>query len=217
MKIFDRWFLIGQLFLWLAVALITRFAWIAAHPPSWLWITCYASLGFIITTLLLPLLKITHPKPILKQCLYSFVISIIAGLLWRFLFNIVEYQILESANNQFKFWGYFHNGKAAVTQILLWVCGYWGIYYYQNYRRQQLRTEVALLENKAAQLKLLQYQINPHFLFNVLGNLDTLLLKKDNDKARKMLNQLTQYLRSGLEKEPCLSVSLTEELDRVRG
>lgn len=217
MKVFDKWFLFGQLFLWIAVALITRFAWLAAHPPSWFWIGCYAVLGYVISTLLLPVLTTIHSHKPLQQCIYSLVIAVAAGLLWRILFNVVEYHLLESANNQFKFWGYLHNGKSAVTQILLWICGYWGIYYYQNYRRQQLRAEVAELEAKAAQLSLLQYQLNPHFLFNVLGNLDTLLLKKDNDTARKMLNQLTKYLRTSLEDEPQVSASLNEEIERIRG
>jgi hypothetical protein len=216
MKVLDKWFLIGQLFLWLSVALITRFAWISAYPPSWFWIGCYAILGFVISSFLLPVLASIHPRPVLQQCIYSLIIAVVAGLLWRVLFNVLEYHLLESANNQFKFWGYLHNGKSAVTQMLLWVCGYWGIYYYQNYRRQQLRAEVSELEKKAAQLALLQYQINPHFLFNVLGSLDTLLLKKDSEKARKMLARLTQYLRTSLENEPSVAVSLTEEVQRIK-
>jgi len=215
-KMFDRWFLLGQLFLWFAVALITRFSWIATYPPSWLWITCYVTLGFSTSVMLVPLLKSIQIRTILQQCIYSLGIAIFAGLLWRVMFNILEYHVLESTNNQFQFWGYFHNGKSAVTQMILWVCGYWGVYYYRHYRHQQQRTEIAELETKAAQLALLQYQINPHFLFNILGNLDTLLLKKDNEKARKMLNQLTRYLRSSLENDPKETVSLTDEIKQIK-
>jgi two-component system LytT family sensor kinase len=216
MKLYDKWFLSGQLFLWLSVALVTRFAWIAAHPPSWLWIFAYTGLGLLISSLVFPLLKILGEKSFFQQIFFSLIVAIAAGLIWRVLFNIVEYHLLESANNQFEFWGYFHNGKSAVTQLLLWVVAYWGIFYYHNYWHQKHRAELAELETKAALLKLLQYQINPHFLFNVLGNLDTLLLKKDVAIARQMLTRLTDYLRVSLESEPSIAVTLDAELARVR-
>jgi len=143
-------------------------------------------------------------------------LAVVFGLGWRLIFNVIEYHVLESANNAFKFWGYFHNGKSTAMQLLVWSAAYWVLHYYKQFLQQQNRARRAELESKAATLKLLQYQINPHFLFNVLGSLDTLLLKNSSAEARIMLGKLTRYLRTSLESEPSVSIALPHEIERVR-
>jgi len=143
------------------------------------------------------------------------VFSILLGLMWRMVFNIVEYHLLESANNQFKFWGYFHNGKSAVTQLLVWSGGFWVLHYYHQYQNQQQQTQQAKFEAESATLKMLEYQLNPHFLFNVLASMDTLLLKENTYQARKMLERLTDFLRSSLEHQPQVAVTLQREMQRI--
>lgn len=82
-------------------------------------------------------------------------------------------------------------------------------------RKEQVKT----LENEKnilqARLKLLQAQIEPHFLFNTLANIEG-LLADDVDTAREMLHNLTIYLRGSLEKGRKTETSLKEELDMVR-
>ena len=66
-----------------------------------------------------------------------------------------------------------------------------------------------------SRLKLLQAQIEPHFLFNTLANIEG-LQKKDGATARAMLNNLTCYLRTGLKKSRKTSIKLKEELTTIR-
>ncbi|HIP40436.1 MAG TPA: hypothetical protein EYG88_13890 [Desulfocapsa sulfexigens] len=79
--------------------------------------------------------------------------------------------------------------------------------------------QVKTLENEKnilqARLKLLQAQIEPHFLFNTLANIEG-LLADDVDTAREMLRNLTFYLRGSLEKGRKTETSLKEELEMVR-
>ena len=208
-------FLSSQFLLWLGIAIITRFVWIAAIPPTWAWISIYVLLGFIFSSLLYLIYKRIIDSSILKQVTTVIVCSVLLGLGWRVIFNIVEYHILESANNQFKFWGYFHNGKSAVTQLLVWSGGFWALHYYHQYLNQQQQTRQAKLEAESATLKMLEYQLNPHFLFNVLASMDTLLLKEDSYQARKMLERLTDFLRSSLEHQPQIAVTLQKEIQRI--
>jgi sensor histidine kinase YesM len=82
--------------------------------------------------------------------------------------------------------------------------------------RQQ---QTALLAQTAAQqtkteLKLLQQQINPHFLFNTLNNLYALTLKKSND-ASKAVMQLSNLLRYTVYKGQYSKVYLFEEIDYI--
>jgi two-component system LytT family sensor kinase len=64
-----------------------------------------------------------------------------------------------------------------------------------------------------AELKLLQAQVNPHFLFNTLNTI-AIITKRDAEKARELLLQLSKFLRINLKRTSGL-VTLGEELDHV--
>ncbi len=66
-----------------------------------------------------------------------------------------------------------------------------------------------------AELKVLQAQIEPHFLFNTLANIEG-LLNSDLSKAKEMLQNLTFYLRTSLNKSRRERISLYEEMEMVR-
>ncbi|MDR9831128.1 sensor histidine kinase [Vibrio sp. FNV 38] len=64
-----------------------------------------------------------------------------------------------------------------------------------------------------AEIKLLQAQINPHFLFNALNTISA-VIRKDPTKARSLIQHLSQFFRSNL-KQNIESVSLRDELAHV--
>jgi sensor histidine kinase YesM len=64
----------------------------------------------------------------------------------------------------------------------------------QQEKQKRTQSEQALLESK---LLLLQAQINPHFLFNTLANIDA-YIDDFPDKAKKLLSDYTQFLRHSL-------------------
>jgi hypothetical protein len=66
-----------------------------------------------------------------------------------------------------------------------------------------------------AELKLLQAQIEPHFLFNTLSTI-VQLVTENPEGARKMLLDLTNYLRGSLRRTRAGATSLGEELELVR-
>ncbi|WP_288841579.1 sensor histidine kinase [uncultured Deefgea sp.] len=66
----------------------------------------------------------------------------------------------------------------------------------------------------AAQLAMLQAQIEPHFLFNTLANLHS-LIARDPVLAQTMLEHLNDYLRASLKRTRQSATSLAEELDLV--
>lgn len=96
--------------------------------------------------------------------------------------------------------------------ILTWAGFYFGINYYLTLRDE---TERALQYGRLAdqaQLKMLRYQLNPHFLFNTLNAISTLVLSQQNKHANKMLTQLSSFLRYSLDSDPLQKTSLAEEL-----
>ncbi len=89
----------------------------------------------------------------------------------------------------------------------------------RNTENQLQEEQIKLLksEKNALQMRLslLQAQIEPHFLFNTLANVEG-LLRQDVDSAEAMLQNLTRYLRSSLSKSRKSSVSLKEEMEMIR-
>jgi LytS/YehU family sensor histidine kinase len=63
-----------------------------------------------------------------------------------------------------------------------------------------------------AQLKMLRYQLNPHFLFNTLNAISTLILEHDTAHANQMVTRLSRFLRYSLDNDPMQRVSLDQEL-----
>ena len=82
-------------------------------------------------------------------------------------------------------------------------------------REEQLHRESAARALAEAELKLLQAQIEPHFLFNTLSNV-VQLVDEDPPRARRMLMNLTSYLRGSLRRTRAGATTLGEELDLVR-
>ena len=82
---------------------------------------------------------------------------------------------------------------------------------------QEEHIERLTLEKKTveAHLRLLQAQIEPHFLFNTLSTILS-LIDTDPPKSKRMLEDLTQYLRSSLSTMRRPSATLGEEVDLVR-
>jgi len=67
-----------------------------------------------------------------------------------------------------------------------------------------------------AQLRMLHYQINPHFLFNTLNAISTLVLDKRNAQAESMLLRLAGFLRYSLDRQPTELANLNAELEAQR-
>jgi two-component system, LytTR family, sensor kinase len=64
-----------------------------------------------------------------------------------------------------------------------------------------------------AELRSLRYQVNPHFLFNTLNSLSSLVIKGDNARAEEMIQSLSGFYRTSLSSDPLDDVSLIEEVE----
>ncbi|MCL6729530.1 sensor histidine kinase [Sphingomonas hankyongi] len=85
---------------------------------------------------------------------------------------------------------------------------------------EALRVErrLAVAENAAqvAQVRALRYQVNPHFLFNTLNSLSSLVMTGRTDRAETMLLALSTFFRTSLSLDPTAEVTLAEEIDLQR-
>ena len=69
---------------------------------------------------------------------------------------------------------------------------------------------------RAAELRSLRYQVNPHFLFNTLNSLSALILTGKNERAEAMVESIANFYRQSLTSEPTVDVALDEEFELQR-
>lgn len=102
--------------------------------------------------------------------------------------------------------------------IWLFFFGAWSAFYSalvaqgraHDLRRQASAAEAAA---QAAQVRALRYQVNPHFLFNTLNSLSSLVMTGRTDRAEAMLLALSTFFRTSLSLDPGADVSLAEEIE----
>jgi LytS/YehU family sensor histidine kinase len=75
-------------------------------------------------------------------------------------------------------------------------------------REQEFRSAA-----KAAELRSLRYQVNPHFLFNTLNSLSALVMTGKADRAEMMIQTISRFYRHSLADEPTGDVYLEDEFD----
>lgn len=102
------------------------------------------------------------------------------------------------------------------TSLGAWSALYFAINYFLQLEEQNDR--VLRLEAQAAssQLAMLRYQLNPHFLFNTLNSISTLVLLKQTEPANAMLSRLSAFLRYTLANEPTAQVTLAQEIETLK-
>ena len=111
------------------------------------------------------------------------------------------------------FLGYFY---IDATLLGAWSALYYAINYYLRVEEQN--DQLIRLESQAtqAQLAMLRYQLNPHFLFNTLNSISTLVLLKQTEPANAMLSRLSSFLRYTLVNKPSASVTVAQEVETLK-
>lgn len=149
--------------------------------------------------------------------------AIVFALIWSALRLILFMLMTGEGNLWADFGGWLF---PSLFVFFTWAALYHGIKYYQFLQREQevavraesaqrqeaLKRIKAEAEAKEAQMQLLRYQLNPHFLFNTLNSVSALVTSGRAGDANKMLLNLSTFLRFSLERESILMTTLREEL-----
>jgi len=111
---------------------------------------------------------------------------------------------------------YFEGILTSFYLLLCWSGLYFGIKYYQMFQAEtQKLLQVSAIAHQS-QLKMLRYQLNPHFLFNTLNAISTLILERQTDLANKMVTRLSSFLRYSLDSDPMAKVNMEAEIKALQ-
>ena len=150
---------------------------------------------------------------------------------WTLLLSLIAVALASAAFSVIETWshatflkpGFRPIGVQFLGAILLdfallaaWAALYYGINYYLLLEEEIDQRSRLESQASTAQLAMLRYQLNPHFLFNTLNSISTLVLLKQTERANAMLARLSSFLRYTLANEPTAKVTLAQEVETLK-
>jgi signal transduction histidine kinase len=139
-------------------------------------------------------------------------LSLAVACSWTAVKNFNYWQLYKHGFQPDEWYQYLRQTSVSFYVILSWSGLYLGVRYYQTLQQEKQKTLTASNKAHEAQLKMLRYQLNPHFLFNTLNAISTLVLLQETETANKMLLRLSDFLRYSLYKDPIKKVPLSQEI-----
>ncbi len=198
----------------------TLTAWLGAFahekPESYFAvISATAVVGFLLTLPLRSLFRQLWKRPVGVMAVAMVVVCYVFALGWRWLHNVLYWDWVKQSWQPEHLMDYVSGVMGSFYILLCWSGLYFGIKYYQQLQEQTQQTLKATAAAHQAQLKMLRYQLNPHFLFNTLNAISTLILDGANDTANKAVSRLSDFLRYTLDNDPMSQVTLGSELGAI--
>ncbi|HXS20765.1 MAG TPA: histidine kinase [Steroidobacteraceae bacterium] len=141
--------------------------------------------------------------------------SYVTALALRIVINIACQHFIDPKHPFNSPFDLFEGALISTYLLLCWSALYFGIKYYESKQQQQEAVLKAVTLAQEAQLKMLRYQLNPHFLFNTLNAISTLILDNQNRTANHAVMRLSEFLRYTLDQDPMKRVTLRQEIEAL--
>ena len=186
-------------------------------------------IGMIISLPLRYLYRFLWNRAIWIQAIGLLGGSALAGYLWIEIRSYIYMGWIENAKDMEAWYeklgdaaeiyskvSFFEGNSSSISIILVWSALYFAIKSYrifQEVRESALKSAAMAHE---AQLKMLRYQLNPHFLFNTLNAISTLVLEQNTELANRMVTKLSSFLRYSLDNDPMQKITLEQELEALK-
>jgi LytS/YehU family sensor histidine kinase len=141
--------------------------------------------------------------------------SYVVAVLWRLVIAAAYAAFMPGASERLDAVTLLVAAANSAFVIVAWTGLYFGFKYYESLQEERERGLRAAALAQEAQLKMLRYQLNPHFLFNTLNTISTLILDRQNDVANQAVTRLSEFLRHTLDQDPMKRVTLRQEIDAI--
>jgi hypothetical protein len=174
-----------------------------------------AAIGFLLSLSLRYAYRAIWHRPAHVIVIAGLGLCYILGLIWAVSKNVMYWELYKAGYVADSWLAYFHGALTGTYVFVCWSGLYVGIKYYQMLQVQRRQTLKANALAHEAQLKMLRYQLNPHFLFNTLNAISTLILDNENRTANLAVTRLSDFLRYTLHNDPLKKVTLDQELSSL--
>ena len=137
----------------------------------------------------------------------AFVWSLLVGLSAGYVIELATF-----APGRFSWADWVATSVRSTFVLFVWCSLYFSIKLWQQSLRERERLLRAEAEVRDVRLSALRYQLNPHFLFNSLNAVSTLVLEGNPPAATRMLAQIGEFLRTILDNEAAPETPLSREI-----
>lgn len=199
-------------------------------PNYAIYVLIITTIGMLIALCLRYLYRFLWNRAVWLQAIGLIGGSALAGWLWIRARGYIYYGWIETAKDMEEWYAkvgkdvaelyekvsFFSSNASPIAWMLAWSVLYFAIKYYrvfQEVRESALKSAAMAHE---AQLKMLRYQLNPHFLFNTLNAISTLVLEQNTELANRMVTKLSSFLRYSLDNDPMQRITLSQELKALQ-
>jgi len=165
---------------------------------------------FLASCLLRPICRSLARRPIswLALEIRAFAWSVVLGAGACLLF----YELVIWKVHKFRWGDWIADSVDFVVVLFLWCSLYFSLKQWQQSAQERERLLQAESEAREARLSALRCQLNPHFLFNSLNAVSTLVLDGNAPSATRMLAQIGDLLRATLENQTLSETPLSQEI-----
>ena len=219
---------------WLAWGLIGKYAYTRAIseemvPNYFLYVMIISGVGLVYSLGLRYLYRFMWSRPLWQQAITFLLGSSAAGYAFIQTRGFIYTTWFEKAKDM-EAWAHKMGDAAEMLEkvyfmesftigwlpMLVWSFLYFVIKYYQIFQEVQKSALKSAAMAHEAQLKMLRYQLNPHFLFNTLNAISTLILEKRTELANQMVTRLSSFLRYSLDNDPMQKITLDQEIAALK-
>jgi two-component system, LytTR family, sensor kinase len=201
------------------------------EPSELVWRRVVVTLaGIFLTWLLYLVLRLFDRQPLGIRIASAFALSLPCALLIAlanyYVFNVYDplslfadpniNQQVEAIRQQIGYDFWQEVAEITVTSyffIIAWASLYLTLGYAREVREAERTASRYAQAAQDAELRSLRYQVNPHFLFNTLNSLSSLVIKGENGRAEAMIQSLSGFYRTSLSSDPLEDVTLAEEVE----
>ncbi len=209
------WFIFSSYsFLVTTTTVFTRTSGVLPAIGIFIWLAT----GFLLTLLM----RIVYKSEFFRQQILVFRLVIVIflpitlSLLWILEFNSISplfvmksrYSIFDSFKNFILDFVFVHG------PFYLWTFFYFGIKSWYSFIDQKITAEKAVSMLNYANLQMLRYQLNPHFLFNSLNSIKA-LIHENQELAERTVTSLSEFLRATLQYNERLMIQVSEEISII--
>lgn len=210
---------------WIAFGVAMALSRVGRYPIDYMIATkaVLAASGLIVSLGMRMLYRrwLTDSTAINTMIVATVVTSFVASLPWTAFYNIVDAQIVRSLLDRpdFVIRGVGQLFGAALYHafvLLAWSVLYIGVKRHEALVAERERALRMQAQANQARLQALRFQLQPHFLFNTLNALSTLIVEQRTADASRMLSRVSDFLRHTIAATDAEIVSLDQELEFAR-
>ena len=203
---------IGHLLFWLLYGALEHISHTLYGENHWQGSLFAPMVAMLLTGMFALIYEKTEEKGWLLRIVALSLVGFVTVFITHNVTRVLHYHISLEALLDGDFLLWMSGSAYTVLLLLTWTGLFVSAYTFLQKKAQQ--EELALIKNTArdAQLQQLLYQLNPHFLFNVLNSIDVAILDKNNETAHQMVVKLSRFLRGTLAHKFQNKVTLEQEL-----